>query len=365
MKYSFLTLKYLIPVIGILFLSFTFAPGTPDGLWKANYVVTYSGGDSTVSLAKILLKIDGESFTLANYDNLFIDNEAFINKGVVNSDESFLIFNKDSTNEKHIKFSISNDGHLSIKTGKDEKTKMIFSKLEKHDLGNLKDQMKNSFLENNFTFEFSYFDDPVEIEFHPDNTFMVVNTVKPYFPVFSKWNILTFDNELFVYFSGMAPFVQITGYEDGVYECYDESDKVYTGKFIKTDSGIKFDKTLLPGIWEQKNATDIDFNKVHGALLSMDFYPRQIWVFNDSTVKRFEDFRTAESPLEISKNGEMVSFIAFNSDSYRRFRILHLDKEQMIVERYYGKFGVKQDTLIRQKKMPKATTLEEYLKRKK
>jgi len=364
MKYSFLSVKYLIPAIGLFFLSFTSVPETPDGLWKANYVVTYSEGDSTVSLAKILIKIDGESFTLANFDNLFTDNEAFINEGTVDMEESFLIFNKDSINEKHIKFSISNDGHLSIITGKNEETKMVFSKLQKHNLGNLEGEMQKSFQENNFTFDFSYFDDPIEIEFHDDNTFMVVNTVKPFFPVFSKWEILTFDGELFVYFSGMAPFVQITKYDNGIYECFDESDKIYTGKFIKTESDIKFDKKLLTGIWEQKNAVDIDYRKVPVSLLSKEFYPRQVWIFSDSTAKRFEDFRTAESPMEISKNGEMVTFIAFNSDSYRRFRILQLTKEQLIVERYYGELGVKQDTLLRQKKIPKPTTLEDYLKKK-
>ena len=344
--------------------SFTFPPQNPDGLWKGNYVVTYSDGDSTVNLAKILLKFDGNSFTLANFDNLFTDNKAFINHGIVDSDNNVLIFNKDSINEKHIEYTFSKDGHLAILTGKNRETKMIFGKIEKHNLGNMKDEMKKSFLENNFLFTFSYFDDPVEIEFHPDHSFMVVNSVKPYFPVFSKWDVLTFDNELFVYFSGMAPFVQITGYENGVYDCFDESDKVYSGNFKKAENKIKFDKKLIPGIWEQKNAQDIDFRKIPQALLSREFYPKQVWIFNDSIAKVFEDFRTSESPFEISKNGEMISFIAFNRDSYRHFRIIKLDKEQMIVERYFGELGVKQDTLLRQKKMPKPTTPEKYFKKK-
>ncbi len=363
MKYSFLSVKYLIPVAGLFFLSFTFLPVSPDGLWKANYVVTYGEGDSVTGLAKILLKIEGDGFTLVNYDNLMVDKKPFSNSGIINPGENVLIFNKDSINEKRIGYSISADGYLSIITGSNPKSRMVFSKLEKHNLGSFKDEMKKSFIENNYLFEFSYFEEPVEIEFHQDKSFTVVNTVKPCFPVFSKWDILTFDGELFVYFSDMAPFVQITEYKDGVYKCRDESDKVYTGKFTKTGNRVKFNRELLPGIWEQKNAVEINYGKVPASLLSRDFYPKQVWIFSDSTVRRYEDFRTSESPMEISGNCEMLSFIAFNSDSYRRFRILHLDKEMLVVERYYGDLGVKQDTLLRQKKMPKATTLEDYLKK--
>jgi hypothetical protein len=365
MKYSFFTLKYLIPAFGVLFLSFTFLPGSPDGLWKANYVAAYEDGDTVVSLAKILLNIEDNNFTLVNYDDIFVDKKPFSNSGTINPDESILIFNKDSVNEKQLKFVISDDGHLSIKTGNNPNSEMVFSKLAKYNLGNLKDEMTESFLKNNYLFEFSYFNESVELEFNADKTFTVVNTVKPFFPVFSKWDILSYDGELFVYFSGMAPFVQITGYDNGVYECFDESDNHYTGRFIKTDNQIRFDKNLLSGIWEQKNAVDIDFNKVPGSLLSKDFYPRQVWIFSDSTAKKYEDFRISESPFEVSKNVEMITFLAFNSDSYRNFRILDLNETQLIVERYYGDFGVKQDTLIRKKKIPKATTVNDYLKRKK
>ena len=365
MKYSFFTLKYLIPAFGILLLSFTFLPDSPDGLWKANYVVAFEEGDTVVSLAKILLNIEDSNFTLVNYDDIFVDKKPFSNSGIKKLNENILIFNKDSVNEKQLKFVISDDGHLSIKTGNNPKTEMVFSKLAKHNLGNLKDEMTESFLKNNYLFEFSYFDESIELEFNTDNTFTVVNTVKPYFPVFSKWDILSYDGELFVYFSGMAPFVQITGYNNGVYECYDESDNFYTGKFIKTDNQIRFDKNLLSGIWEQKNPTETDYKKIPQSLWTKDFYPKQVWFFSDSTVKKYEDFRISESPFEISKNVEMITFLAFNRDSYRNFRILNLNETQLIVERYYGDFGVKQDTLIRKKKMPKSTTVNDYLKRKK
>jgi len=66
--------------------------------------------------------------------------------------------------------------------------------------------------------------------------------------------------------------------------------------------------------------------------------------------------------METSRNGEMVQFLMFNEISNHQFRILSLDKDNLIVERLdvYGE--VRTDTLVKQKKMPAPVKLKDFFK---
>ncbi len=348
----------------VFLLSLVIYPGfasSPDGLWKAAYATT-SPEDTLLQYAKMLLWIEGETFQLVNYDNYLVEKSFFKNEGFFRSSDSSLVFKSDSVNQKFFKLNIVDGSHLKIITREDSKAEIAFTKMKKYDLGDRKDELQEFMLINTFEFDFAFFEEKLEMEFYDGNLFMVTNNVEPFFPEFSKWAVVEFDNELFVYFSGFAPFLHVIAMDEDGITCEDEFDRIYQAGFKKIQFQQKFNLVHMLGIWEEQYVYEEYLKSMPEKLWDKEVYARKVWEIKEGSATLYSVFRTLDSPMEISRSGEMVQFLMFNEISNHQFRILSLDKDNLIVERLdvYGE--VRTDTLVKQKKMPAPVKLKDFFK---
>ena len=333
----------------------------PDGLWKAAYVRS-SSEDTLLNYTKMLLRIEGETFQLVNYDNYLVEKDLFKNEGFFRISDSSLVFNSDSVNQKIYKLNILDDDHLIIITKENPRTEIAFSRMKRYDLGEMKDKLETFMLENSFELDFAFFGEKFELEFDDGNRFMVTNNVESFFPNFSKWAVADFDSELFIYFSGLALFLHVISMDTAGIICEDEFDRIYNAYFKRIGFQQKFNNEQLLGIWEEESV-DMDYLKsMPETLWEKEIYPRQIWEIKEELVTLYAVFRTLDSPIEISRSGEMVQFLMFNEINNHQLRILSLNKDNLIVERLdiYGELSI--DTLVKQKKMPSPVKLKDFFK---
>ncbi len=333
----------------------------PDGLWKAAYERS-SSEDTLLSYTKMLLRIEGNTFQLVNYDSYLVEKDLFKNEGFFRISDSSLVFNNDSVNQKIYKLNILDDDHLIIITKENPRTEIAFTKMKKHELGGAKDKLEESLLIGTFELDFTFFEEKLEMEFYDGNRFMVTNNVESFFPNYSKWDVVDFDNELFIYFSGLAPFLHVISVDAEGITCEDEFDRIYKADFKRIEFLQKFNKEQLLGIWEEESV-DMDYLKsMPETLWEKEIYPRQVWEIKEESVTLYSVFRTLDSPIEISRSGEMVQFLMFNEINNHQFRISSLNKDNLIVERLniYGELSI--DTLVKQKKMPSPVKLKDLFK---
>jgi len=348
----------------VFLLSLVICPGfaaLPDGLWKAVYSST-SSEDTLLQYTKMLLRIEGEAFQLVNYDSYLVEKNFFKNEGLFQSSDSSLVFNSDSINQKKFKINIIDDSHLVIITRENPRTEIAFTKMKKYELGGAKDELEESLLINTFEFNFTFFEEKFEMEFYGGNRFMVTNNVEPFFPEFSKWAVVEFDSELFIYFSGFSPFLHVISMDAEGISCEDEFGEIYKAFFKRIEFQQKFNREQLLGIWEEKSVNTDYLKSMPENLWEKDVYPRKVWEINEESATLYSVFRTLDSPMEISRSGEMLKFLMFNEINNHQLRILSLDKDNLVVERLdiYGE--VCTDTLVKQKKVPAPVTLKDFFK---
>lgn len=332
----------------------------PDGLWKAAYAKSYSTGDTLMDYTKMLLHIEGGQFWLINYDSYLVEKSYFQNEGSFRAPDSSLVFDQDSSKQKIYKLEILDDKRLTIVTMENPRTEIVFSKLTRYDLGGKKGDLKSYMLENSFEFDFSFFEGPFEIEFDKSGDFMVTNSVTSYFPNFSKWEVVSYDNELFIYFSGFAPFLHVVSMDANGVKCEDEFNTIFSGYFKKMELQQKFDQGQLLGIWQQKTANDDYLKSVPETIWDKELYHKQVWEIKEGSATLYSLFHSLDSPYKISKNGEMMRFMMFSEINNNKLKIISLEKKNLVVQRLdiFGELQL--DTLVRQKKIPAPMKLNDY-----
>ncbi len=355
--------KFLMKRIWVFLLGLSVFPGfasSPDGLWKAVYA--NSSPDTLLAYTKMLLRVDGENFQLVNYDDYLAGKNLFENEGFFDLADSSLVFNKDSANQKTYKLNIVDENRLEIITREDPGTVIAFVKLKMHKLGRKKDELGAFMRENTFEFDFSFFEGAFEMEFDEGNRFMVTDNVGLFFPNFSKWAVVDFDDELFIYFSGLAPFLHVVSMDSSGIVCEDEFDRVYSASLKKVPFQQKFNKEQLFGVWEQKSVDEGYLRSMPEKLWDKEIYVRQVWEIKEESATLHSIFRSLVSPMEISRNGEMVLFLMFNELNNHQFRVLSIDEEKLVVERLNRNGDVARDTLVKQKKVPAPVKLKDFFR---
>ncbi|MBN2174299.1 MAG: hypothetical protein JW731_09215 [Bacteroidales bacterium] len=327
-----------------------------DGLWKSIYNLESNTDDSVINYTRIILKIDGSEGELQNYDRYFSEKKVFTNRLKIDKEELTLSFYPDSGDIKTYKFKTVDTG-LDIIFNEDPLQIIRFNKLQEYNLGGKKEELFDFLTNNAIKGTFEYYDEDLEMEFHPDSTMLVTNSVKSYLTILNKWTLLENNLELFIYLSDFGPMVQMTRIAPGRIDFVDEFDQIYNGYFEKTSPEIKFDKNKLLGIWEQEKPDTTGFSSIPAKMGDREFYPQEVWEFSEIKAVKHHRFFTRDTDWETSKNGELIILESTN-DGY--FRILSLDDKKLAVERrtIYGEFI--RDTFLRRKSLPKPTTPNKY-----
>lgn len=350
--------KFIPSIILILLSYISFGQNQLDGLWKSIYVTSYSDTTSGLKYTRILLDIDGTNVTLKNFDGIFKEKEIFTNTGSIDQEKKQLIFNQNTDREKVYPITVDND-YIKFNMGVTPQEEITLKKLVSYNLADKKAMLNDQLIHNFISGYFSYYNDSLGIEFYTDSTMIVTSSIKSSLSILNKWALVDFGNELFLYLSDYGPMAHISEVIENQFNISDEYDTIYTGSFQISKDVIKFNKELLIGIWEQEKPDTTGLSAVPQVMYNRDFYVNEVWEFNSEKATKHYRFFVYESWWETSRNGEILLLTSMDD---RKFRILSLDENKLVVNRMNIHGQVYTDTFLRKKSLPNPTTLGKYLK---
>lgn len=349
----------LIPIIiFLLFSLFSNGQNQLNGLWKSTYVTSYTIADTGIQYTRILLHIEDSIVTLKNFDGIFKEKQIFTNSGIIDQENNKLIFNQNSDNEKIYSFTIE-DNYLKFNLSENPKEEISLKKLNPSNLDIDEAELKEVLINNFISGDFTYYDEFLGIEFSADSTMLITNSLKSYLSVLDKWALLSFGNELFLYLSDFGPMVHIESIANKQMNFSDEYDTIYNGSFWIAETEVKFNTELLIGLWEQETPDTTGISAIPAVMHDKDYYVNEIWEFTVKQATKYHQFFIRKSPWQTSRNHEILLLESMDD---RRFRILSLDEDKLVVERMNMHGEVYEDTFSRRKSDPKPTTLGKYLK---
>lgn len=353
------SLLRLIPIISfVLFSLFTNGQNQLNGLWKSIYVTSYSIADTGIQYTRILLDIEDSIATLKNFDGIFKEKQIFTNSGKIDQKNKQLIFQQNTDKEK-IYDIVTEGDYLKFNLSENPKEEITLKNLAPSNLDINITSLQEILTTNTISGDFSYYDEFMEIQFNADSSMLVTNSLKGYLSVLDKWALLTFGNELFLYLSDFGPMVHIDNISEGQMDFSDEYDKTYKGSFKISESIPEFNKEELIGIWEQEKADTTGISAIPEIMYDKDYYVKEIWEYTDQQATKYSQFFVRKSPWKTSRNNEILILESMDD---RRFRILLLDEDKLVVERMNRYGEVYEDTFHRKKSVPKPSTLGKYLK---
>lgn len=353
------SLLRLIPIISfVLFSLTTNGQNQLNGLWKSIYITSYTIADTGIQYTRILLNIEDSIVTLKNFDGVFKENQIFTNSGKVDQTNKQLIFHQNTDKEKIYNITIDGD-YLKFNLSENPKEEITLKKLVPSNLDIDITTLQEILTTNAISGDFSYYDEFIEIQFNADSSMLVTNSIKGYLSVLDKWALLTFGNELFLYLSDFGPMVHIENISEGQMDFSDEYDTVYNGSFKISESIPQFNKEQLIGIWEQEKADTTGISAIPEIMHDKDYYLNEIWEYTDQQATKYSQFFVRKSPWKTSRNNEILILESMDD---RRFRIISLDEDKLVVERMNRYGEVYKDTFLKRKSEPKPTTLRKYLK---
>jgi len=353
------SLLRLVPIIIFLLISlFSNGQNQLNGLWKSTYVTSYTIADTGILYTRILLNIEDTIVTLKNFDGIFKEKLIFTNSGFIDQENKKLIFNQNSDKEKIYPIIIEQD-YLKFNLSENPKEEITLKKLNPSNLNIDKAELEDILVTNFISGDFSYYDEFMAIEFSKDSSMLITNSLKSYLSVLDKWTLLSFGNELFLYLSDFGPMVHIESIADGQMDFSDEYDTIYNGSFKITETDVKFNTELLVGLWEQETPDTTGISAIPVKMYDKDYYVNEIWEYTDQQATKYSQFFVRKSPWKTSRNNEILILESMDD---RRFRILSLDEDKLVVERMNRYGEVYEDAFLRKKSEPKPTTLRKYLK---
>lgn len=349
----------LIPIITFLVFSlFSSGQSQLNGLWKSTYVTSYTTADTGIQYTRILLHIEDSIVTLKNFDGIFKEKLIFTNSGIIDQENNMLIFHQNSDREIVYPIIVEGD-YLKFNLNENPKEEITLKKLIPSSLDIDITALQEILTINSISGDFSYYDEFMEIQFNVDSSMLVTSSLKSYLSMLDKWTLVSFGNELFLYLSDFGPMVHIEKLAEDQMEFSDEYDITYNGTFKIAETEVKFNTELLQGLWEQKTPDTTGISSTPKVMFDKDYYVEEIWEFTDKQATKYHQFFIRKSPWFTSRNNEILLLESMDD---RRFRILSLNEDKLVVERMNMYGEVYEDTFSRRKADPKPTTLGKYLK---
>jgi hypothetical protein len=287
-------------------------------------------GDSTFSTSngpRRLLKFEKDSVISKDLFYDFITDTLFTKKEPYRI-ENGKIINSETGGNDPIEITISNDS-LSFLYFDPSPVKVVYEKLQDYNLASRKAELFKNLTSSSFLFP-----DSNRVEFRA-NGFLIFSEYNANLLDYGIWKLDTFENELFLIFSGFnGDVIHISKIGDNHFKGIIYSSKSQEVIIKKHSTGSKFDLKFMEGEWEEFVDPNIPKDPLPPKFDGMPFFENEYLYFQDSLLIKKLFHLSDTFKWETNREQDLLLFPGKNDRIFQnKWKIVYLNEDSLVIDR--------------------------------